>query len=194
MLAFLAVLALAYAVPGPDLAVITAAARRGRALGVRTAAGVMAGLTTHATLAAVGLSALAARTPGVLDGVRVLGTAYLLWLGLKLLRAARAPAAQAGGRVPAPVGGLRTGFTTNITNPKTVLFFLSLLPLFAHGQAEIAALAAATVVYGAVWWTLVVLGVQRLASWLERPEVARRVDGLTGGVLVAMAALVLTSA
>lgn len=77
--------AVAYLVPGPDYAVILRSATRGPRAGVAAAGGAQLGLCVHMVLAVVGLSAVLARYPDVLTTIRLLGGAYLLYLGGRLI-------------------------------------------------------------------------------------------------------------
>ncbi len=83
--AFLAVVLVAYVIPGPDFAVILRSATRGSRPGVAAALGAQAGLCVHMLLAALGLSVLLARSPQALNTVRYAGAAYLIYLGLRLI-------------------------------------------------------------------------------------------------------------
>jgi threonine/homoserine/homoserine lactone efflux protein len=194
---FLLALTIAYVVPGPDFALVVSSATRGPGLGRAAAGGVLTGLTTHALLAAAGVSSLLAATPWGLTALRVAGGAVLVWMGLTLLAGALR-----GGLAPAAVDAApltaraawRRGFVGNLLNPKTLLFFVALIPQFVdRGDAllpQVAALSALTVAAGAVWWSLVVGVADRLGPVLARPRVRRRVDAGTGVALVGLAGIV----
>jgi threonine/homoserine/homoserine lactone efflux protein len=116
--------------PGPDmLFVIGSSAARGRRAGVLAALGVGAGCMLHIALAALGLSALLAASATAFMLVKWVGAAYLVWVGLAMLRSrsstgqAVAPALQSS-RV------FWQGALTNALNPKVALFFLAFLPQF----------------------------------------------------------------
>ncbi len=129
--------------PGADmLFIMSRSAGQGVRAGAMAALGVGAGCLVHVTAAAVGLSALIAASDLAFSVVKWLGAAYLVWLGMGLLRSK--PQTQGlQGAVTAPVAApLRAvfwqGVLTNVLNPKIVLFFLAFLPQFvgpsAHGQ------------------------------------------------------------
>ena len=128
--------------PGPDmLFVIGTGATRGRRAGVMAALGIGAGCLLHIVLAAVGLSALLAASALAFSVVKWAGAAYLVWIGISMLRSRRvepmnpesAPARPKSKRV------FWQGALTNALNPKVALFFLAFLPQFiepgATGQA-----------------------------------------------------------
>ena len=129
--------------PGADmLFILSRSAGQGVRAGAMAALGVGAGCLVHVTAAAVGLSALIAASDLAFSVVKWLGAAYLVWLGLGLLRSK--PQTQGRqGTVAAPAAAPLSavfwqGVLTNVLNPKIVLFFLAFLPQFVgpstHGQ------------------------------------------------------------
>ncbi|WP_066098342.1 LysE family translocator [Xanthomonas massiliensis] len=122
--------------PGPDvLYVVGQSLRHGRRAGLVAVAGIAAGCLVHVAVAALGLGALLAASATAFNLVKWLGAAYLLWIGVRLLRAPAGVAALAGtaaAAVPAASPGkvFAGGFLTNVLNPKVVLFFLAFLPQF----------------------------------------------------------------
>ncbi|WP_414636813.1 LysE family translocator [Aquabacterium sp.] len=131
--------------PGADVALIAArSSAQGFRAGAAAALGVGAGCMLHALAAALGVSALLAGSATAFTVVRWVGAAYLVWLGLSMLRA-RAPSP--GGAAAAPPPPMRwarvfaQGFLTNALNPKVALFFLAFVPQFIDAQAPNKALA-----------------------------------------------------
>ena len=123
--------------PGADLALIGArSAAHGFRSGAAAALGVGAGCFVHVAAAALGLSALIAGSATAFTLLRWAGAAYLVWLGMGLLRGGAAVAAP---EAAAPAQTLRRsfvqGFLTNALNPKVALFFLAFLPQFIDGGA-----------------------------------------------------------
>src|SRR5829696_9856234 len=87
------------ALPGPDQALIMRNALvGGRSAGVRTMLGGVSGLTLHAGAAALGVSALLATSAAAYATLKLVGIAYLAYLGVKMLLSSRRPAAAAGSR------------------------------------------------------------------------------------------------
>src|SRR5688572_21029843 len=122
--------------PGADLALIGArSAAQGFRSGAAAALGVGAGCFVHVAAAALGLSALIASSATAFTVLRWLGAAYLVWLGIGLLRSSGAAAAA----TPAPAltawRSFVQGFLTNALNPKVALFFLAFLPQFIDTNA-----------------------------------------------------------
>lgn len=136
-----AVLALAV-VPGPDLALIVShALARGVRAGVWCSVGIAVAGFLQTVLVAFGLGQLLQRMPAIADAVRLVGAAYLMWIGismfLKLKRrgqgAAEAPRAIKG---ETAYGWLLRGLVNNLLNPKALLFFSLFLPQFATAQGD----------------------------------------------------------
>jgi threonine/homoserine/homoserine lactone efflux protein len=121
--------------PGVDLALIaTRSATQGLRAGSAAALGVGAGCLVHVAAAALGLSALIASSATAFALLRWAGAAYLVWLGVGMLRSrvvdpqADAPPHE---RPAAPLARVFVqGFLTNALNPKVALFFLAFLPQF----------------------------------------------------------------
>lgn len=186
LLAAVAALALLTVLPGPDVAVVTRVALAGgRADAARTALGVASGLLVWGLLTAAGLAALLAASSAAYTAVKLCGAAYLVWLGLRTL--------WRGGDVDdeAPVtarGAWRTGFTTNVLNPKIAVFYTGVLPgLVPRGAPHAATLLGLVVVHVALslgWLAVVGAAVDRVSAALRRPRVRRALDRVTGLVLV----------
>jgi threonine/homoserine/homoserine lactone efflux protein len=193
-------------IPGPDQALITRSALiGGRLTGLLTTLGGVLGVTVHATAAAVGLSALLLASATAFVVVKIVGAAYLLWMGIQALRAAarsrRDPAeATIQGVRPRPWSAVRRGFLSNALNPKVALFFLTFLPQFLSTGATVGATKAQALLLSAVfaalyltWFSLYVLLVDGLGRVLRRPRVKAAIERLTGLLLVAFAVRLITA-
>ena len=122
--------------PGPDLLfVIGRAAAHGVRAGVAAALGIAAGCLVHTAAVALGVAALLAASSLAFDLIKWAGAAYLLYLGLRLLRGEGAVSDAAPPPVAAPGATFWQGFLTNVLNPKVALFFLALLPQFVAPDA-----------------------------------------------------------
>jgi threonine/homoserine/homoserine lactone efflux protein len=191
-------------VPGPDQALITRnALAGGPGGGVLTMLGGALGVTVHAGAAAVGLSALLVASAEAFTAVRVLGACYLAWLGVHMLREAVRSRRSLETEEPATAprrsaAYLRQGFLSNALNPKVALFFVTFLPPFlgdvGGGSPQARALLLSAVFAGlyVAWFSLYVAGVEQLGRWLRRPAVRARIEQVSGSVLVAAAARLLT--
>ncbi|MFF5503190.1 LysE family translocator [Streptomyces roseolus] len=208
LLGFLGVVVLAYLVPGPDFLVVLRSATEHPSKGRAAAIGAQAGLCVHMLAAATGLALIAARSPLVYDAIKLLGAVYLVYLGVRVVLAARrvgrertagrqaAPDLAPGGPPepgPAPDrwrSGFSQGFLTNVLNPKAALFFVSILPQFAHGSGsmtrQIFFLGTLDVVIGLVYWFALVALATRVRAFFARPAFRYRWDLTTGWLFIAM--------
>ncbi|GAB98877.1 hypothetical protein GONAM_04_00160 [Gordonia namibiensis NBRC 108229] len=185
-----AVLGLLTVAPGPDMAVVTQAAVSGtRAAGFKVAVGVGAGLLVWGALTVVGLSALLAASAEAYTVVKLLGAAYLIYLGISTLWRSRnlrnytADTAAGTRRVPT----LRTGMITNLLNPKIAVFYTSVLTqLVPAGWPVGPSLALLVGIHAGLtiaWLSTYVALLSRLSTTFVRPKVRRGIDRVTGTVL-----------
>ena len=141
--------------PGPDsLFIMARSASQGWRAGFVACWGIGTGVFVHVGAAALGLSALLATSAMAFTVVKVVGAAYLVWIGLGMLRqrATRddtAPAVDAAPRAIPYRQIFRQGFLTNVLNPKVALFFLAFVPQFIAPDA--ASKPLAFVLLGAIF-------------------------------------------
>lgn len=148
LLVFAGVALLLAAVPGPAvLYIVGQSVAHGRQAGVISALGVGTGGMIHIAAAVAGLSSLLVSSATAFNVVKYLGAAYLVWLGLRKLFGG-------GAELPAPVRSntWRDGVVVNVLNPKTALFFYSLLPQFIdpNGAAPVVQMLVLGLVFVAV--------------------------------------------
>jgi threonine/homoserine/homoserine lactone efflux protein len=187
---FVVTTAVAMVAPGPDmLFVLGCGMRGGPRAGLLATAGVATSEAVHVALAAAGLAALLAAVPVAFTVVRIVGAAYLIYLGVRTIRR------REDGHGPAVAGmsGRRAylrGLLTNLLNPKMVTFTIAFLPQFIDPRL------------GAVWVQFAILGAimiameflvdgavgvlaGRIGGWLRHRRTARqRVDVATGGLFI----------
>jgi threonine/homoserine/homoserine lactone efflux protein len=131
-------------VPGPDnIYVLTRGIAQGRKVALASAWGMCSGLLFHTTLAAVGLSAILARSAGALSLVKFIGAAYLVYLGIRALlsREEFSPSVEKIFTVKLRNFFLQ-GLTMNLLNPKVAVFFMAFLPQFVSPSVGTAGSAA----------------------------------------------------
>jgi threonine/homoserine/homoserine lactone efflux protein len=183
--------------PGPDTALtIRNTLLGGRASGVSTAFGVVTGQAIWAITTSAGVAALLLASEPAFAAVKLVGAAYLIFLGTQALLAAfhsRGGEARIGpGLRPAlaPTVAYRQGVISNLGNPKMAAFFPSLLPQFAPGgEASFWALLLLGLVFCTltlVWLTGYAFAVAKAGDFLRRPRIRRAIEGVTGAVLVAL--------
>jgi threonine/homoserine/homoserine lactone efflux protein len=186
--------------PGQDsLFIIGRSLTGGVRCGIAAALGVSAGSVVHTLAAALGLSAILAASATAFSVVKLAGAAYLVHLGIKLLRAGTlSPAAglpgtpAAGGSAPAAC--FRQGMLTNLLNPKVALFFLALLPQFieptsASRTVAFLILGASFITTGTLWCVVLVTAAARLRGLLTRkPQVRTLIERATGTLFLLLGA------
>jgi threonine/homoserine/homoserine lactone efflux protein len=192
---FLAVSVIVIVTPGPDTALTIRNTLLGdRRSGVFTALGVATGQATWAVATSAGIAALLVASEPAFTAVRLVGAAYLVFLGCQALLAAvrRRPRASVTGPrrvLPAQVA-FRQGVISNLGNPKMAAFFPALLPQFAPGgEAAFPALLALGLLFCGLtlaWLTAYAFAVARAGDFLRRSSVRRAMEALTGTVLVAL--------
>ena len=191
MALFLGALLIVYVVPGPDMILLLETGLlRGRGQALAVAAGLAIARAAHVTLAALGLAALFKTHPWAFDVARTAGGCYLVWLGVRLLRAQ--PAAQAPGdaSAPRPAGlgaALLSGVLTNVLNPKALLFCSVLLPQFVSpaqgpiGQ-QFAVLGVILVGLGLALDVACALAGEAAGRWMAASPRAQKVQSAVFGV------------
>jgi threonine/homoserine/homoserine lactone efflux protein len=195
---YIGVVALLMITPGPDMMFVLATGMRGGPrTGFLAACGVASSETVHITLAAAGLAALLAAAPAAFTALRLLGAAYLLYLGIQAISSARlqqgvlAPAGSPAG--VSPRRAYARGALTNFVNPKMVTFSVALLPQFidrgiGHIPAQFAVLGAIFIGFEFLVDGGVGLAAGRVGAWLRPRRRARQALDLTsGGVMIALA-------
>ncbi len=196
--AFLGISLLVILSPGQDTALtIRNTLLGGRSGGIATAAGVVTGLATWTLASSAGLAALLVASQPLFLAVRLAGAAYLIFLGLQALYGA---VLRRGDRtdVVRPAKGprlrravaYRQGLISNLSNPKIVVFFLSLFPQFVdRGDASFARLLLLGLIFCTItlsWLTLYAVAVARIGDFLRRDRVRRGLEAATGLVLIGL--------
>jgi threonine/homoserine/homoserine lactone efflux protein len=196
--AFVGVSLLVIATPGQDTALtIRNTLLGGRRVGVSTALGVSTGQASWTLAASAGVAALLVASEPAFLAVKLLGAAYLVYLGVEaLLAAARSGASErfaiARGRIRhlAPGTAYRQGVVSNLGNPKMAVFFTSLLPQFAPSGAgsfwAMLVLGLLFCSFTLVWLAGYAVAVAKAGDLLRRPKIRRSLEGLMGAVLMAL--------
>ena len=194
LIAVITITLLAVISPGPDFAMVTRnSLMLSRRAGLLTALGIGLGVLVHVTYTLLGVGLLIARSQWLYDAIKLIGAAYLVYLGVRML-CATPGAMVADPSVVALSDGaaLRTGLLTNALNPKTTVFVVSLFVQVVRADTPLTVQLA----YGAficvahmIWFGLVALcfsaGVVR-----ERLLAARHwIDRTFGAMLVGFGVL-----
>lgn len=177
-LLFLLASVVVIATPGQDmLLVMSRSITHGTRAGLATAAGVSVGLLGHTVLATAGLGAILRASEWLFTAIKLVGAAYLLFLGAQLLLTKSATIA-AGATAPQPLARqFLTGAASNITNPKIAVFYFAFLPQFVArdaGQPTLTILVLG-VAFAALTFLIkgpVAVFAGRLSSWFRSRPVA----------------------
>ena len=174
-------------IPGPGvLFVIGRALAHGRAVALASVAGHAAGNWVVAVCVAFGVGTIVERSADVFTAIRLVGAAYLIWLGIQAFRRRHA-LADVLTEAAAPRGGVqavREGFVVGVTNPKAVILFAAVLPQFVNRSAghipvQMLLLSVISIVIGLASDSCWGLAASTVRAWFARSP--RRLS-LVGGV------------
>ncbi len=195
VLAFAAMAALLIMSPGPNGVLIAKTVpTSGRAAGFANIAGFVVAFFVHGTFAIFGLSVLLLQSAQLFTAVKLLGAAYLVWIGAKALIEAWRGAPATLARI-APARRRRTlakafgeGFLTNALNPKVAMFYIAAFPQFMphDGGSPLGAYVLVMVhaCLNVAWFGPIVLLFDRLSALARGGRVRRWVQAATGLVFV----------
>jgi threonine/homoserine/homoserine lactone efflux protein len=189
LVAFAVVSAIVIVTPGQDTALtIRNSLLGGRGTGLATALGVASGQAVWTLATSLGLAALVVASEPVFVALKLIGAAYLVYLGAQSLLAAvrRRQRAHTGSGSARPRVAFRQGALSNLRNPKMAVFFSSLLPQFGSSFAELLALGVLFCCLTLTWLSAYAVVVARAGDVLRRPAIRRIIDAVTGAVLVGL--------
>jgi len=199
ILMFLGLSAVLTITPGADTALVTKnTLSHGRPAALATTLGISTGVMFHAAMSGLGLSAILNQSALAFEIVKWIGAAYLVFIGLRsLFGGGHLSAAATVETAPGAGGGRRVwrraytqGLLTNVLNPKVALFYLTLLPQFmAPGDPVLLKsllLAGIHITLGLIWLSTYAYFLSRLSDLLMRPAVRRRLERVTGLLLLAL--------
>jgi threonine/homoserine/homoserine lactone efflux protein len=174
-------------VPGPTVTLVVASSlRHGTRAGLLNVAGTQIGLIVLLGILALGLTTMVESAGTLFDWVRLLGAAYLVWLGIKLWRSDGSLVERTA--AAAPVGGyVWQGLVVILSNPKALLFIGAFIPQFLDparpALPQIELLGATFMVVATIFDGAYALAAGRAGSWLSRGHV-RLIERLSGTFLI----------
>ena len=195
LFAFVGVSALVICAPGPDTALtIRNSIVGGRRGGLLTAGGIAAGQLVWTIATSLGIAGLLQASQPAFTALKIIGAAYLVWLGFQsILAAARGRPSHEEPKTRYQLwrwNAMRQGLISNLANPKMAVFFLSLLPQFVPaGSGSFVGFALLGVIFCAMtfgWLSVYAVVLQRLGSFLGKSRVRRALEAMTGAVLVGL--------
>ena len=175
--------------PGPATAlVVRSAAVHGRRAALHTVLGNSTGILCWALASVLGISALVAASETAFLVLRAVGAIVLVWLGVQALRGAGKAAGEGVPRIARRP--YVQGLMTSGANPKLAVFFIALLPQFVPDGGSVLpwtlAMATMLIAVDLVYFTLLAWLVSRAKRAVVGSKLARRVEQLTGGVMIAL--------
>jgi len=183
--------------PGPGIFYVAARTLAGgRAEGIASSFGTGLGGMVHVLAGSLGVSALVLASAELFTVLKLVGAAYLVWLGVRTFQAARRDAAHvlAGGTVEPPIGprrAFREGVLVEALNPKTAAFFLAFIPQFVDTTGSVALQFLVLGFISILLNTLADVVVAFAASGIRdgaaaRPELIKRLREASGGAMIAL--------
>jgi threonine/homoserine/homoserine lactone efflux protein len=190
-LLFLGVITLLTITPGADMAMVSRSVfLGGRPAAFATTLGIGAGCMVWAIASAAGLAAVLAASETAYDALRLVGAAYLVWLGAQtLLTAWSGTHENAYTNRRSRQSPFRQGLLTNLFNPKIALFYTTFLPQFIRPGDPVLllsiAMAGVHIALGIVWLSAYAWLLDRAVEAFKSSRLRRALDAVTGAVLVA---------
>lgn len=188
-LAFVAATLVMLVIPGPTITLVVGyALAQGRRAALATALGVALGDFTAMTLSLLGLGALLAASASLFTAVKLIGGAYLVWLGWKLWTAPVTAVEAKGGGETSERRMFGHAFAVTALNPKSIVFFVAFVPQFIDKTApylpQVVILVATFVSLALVNALIYALAASRARHMLRKPSVLRLVNRIGGGLLM----------
>jgi RhtB (resistance to homoserine/threonine) family protein len=189
---FLGVITLLTITPGADMAMVSRSVfLGGRRAAFATTLGIAAGCMVWAIASAAGVAAVLAASETAYDALRLVGAAYLVWLGIQSLLAARSHHLDRADTIRSTrQAPFRQGLLTNLFNPKIALFYTTFLPQFIRPGDPVlilsVAMATVHIVLGIIWLSAYAWLLNRAVDAFRGSRIRRALDAVTGSVLVAL--------
>jgi threonine/homoserine/homoserine lactone efflux protein len=195
-LLYVAAVALLIVTPGPTMLMcMTNSLNHGPRRAMTSVAGAVTAVLCVMALSAMGLGALLATSETAFTVAKVVGAAYLVWLGIKTFRSNTVLKLDEEAARPSGRSFYLQGFLVGASNPKAVLFFAAFFPQFLNPAAPIvpqfALLALTFMAFEFTVLTLCALGVARLIPLLKSSGPVCWINRICGGLFTLMGGLLL---
>jgi threonine/homoserine/homoserine lactone efflux protein len=181
--------------PGQDtIYVITRGIGQGKAAGVISALGVCSGTLVHTLFAVLGLSVILQSSASAFTAIKIVGAAYLIYLGIKMILSQEEFSLQPNRRKASPVRLFWQGSLSNVLNPKVALFFLAFLPQFVdpslgHVSLQMFLFGLVITLMGVMWLSCVGYFAGSMGNWLGRSATASGIlRWVTGSMFIGLGA------
>ena len=199
IITFIAVATLLVISPGPNgFLIAKTVPLSGQKAGFANVGGFVAAFYVHGSLSIFGISILLVQSAIAFTVFKILGAAYLAWIGIKAIRSAFNQTAELSIKLPAKKrnktsirNAFLEGFVTNVLNPKVSMFYLAAFPQFIslEGSAYSAyALVTAHSIVNLIWFSIMVLALSRVKSAANNPKFKTWLNSITGVVFIGFGA------
>lgn len=161
--------------------------------------GIALGCLIWGASVSLGLSVVLQTSEIAYTVIKLMGAAYLIWLGMNLLLKPRSMLDTNTSVTPPNegVGAFWRGFLTNLLNPKVGLFYITFLPQFVPVGSNVSSyiffLAFVHVALTLIWFSVLIAATKPLIKYLNQPSALMMLDRLTGGIFLAFGAKLATS-
>lgn len=186
---------MAVASPGPDFIIaVRNSVLYSRSVGIMTAIGIGIGVLIHVTYCVLGIGALINQSVILFNALKLIGAAYLIYIGYKALRSKGYDQERIVGNAEKEHNmglgkALLNGFWTNVLNPKATLFFLALFTQVINPETPV----KIQIIYGvsaalvsAIWFSVVAVTLNQKLIRRSFLKMAKWIDRLCGGLLIAL--------
>lgn len=181
--------------PGPsNLYVMARGIAQGTRGGIVAACGLAVGSLMHVLATVLGLSAVFIHSPAIYTAIKLAGAAYLIYLGIQYWRHSKPTDGMTIKATPAKSLGtiFKESVLVEVTNPKTALFFLALLPQFVVPESgpvhmQLLVLGIIVTLSAIPCDILVAISSSKVAHWLTKNQRAQQIqERVSGSILMAM--------
>lgn len=195
LLTYMVAITLLTMTPGADTMIVIRNTLRGGAKdGFVSSVGICSGLFVHATLSAIGISAILLYSATAFMVLKTLGALYLVWLGVQSLRAfwnAKKIHQNVVEKKPFSMWkSLQEGFLSNVLNPKAVIFYMAFLPQFiSHESSALVQslfLALLHFIVAMIWQAFLIYTIVSANAFITKTRVRQSLDAISGMVMIAL--------
>ena len=202
MLAFSLVAFLLVITPGPNIILIAKTVpTSGKAAGFANIAGFFAAMQVHGALSILGISLILLKSSQAFFVLKIIGAAYLCWIGVKALISAAKPLTQSAEVKPARnkrtfIRAFCEGFVSNLFNPKTSMFYLAAFPQFVSiGEGAVASAFLLVFIHAMInvfWFGAIVILFTKLVGAADNLHFQRWIKMITGVIFIGFGAKMAT--
>lgn len=199
IITFIAVATLLVISPGPNgFLIAKTVPMSGQKAGFANVGGFVAAFYVHGTLSIFGISILLVQSAVAFTLFKMLGAAYLIWIGVKSIRSAINQKAITNISLPKETqkkisirNAFFEGFVTNVLNPKVSMFYLAAFPQFISLESNAFSaysLVSAHALVNFIWFSIMVLALSRVKSVANSAKFKKWLNSITGVVFIGFGA------